>query len=63
MGLGALAHSLDNFVQILNEGRISYVGAATAYFSESILVFTSNLGIVVYDSVGEAGERRAGHAV
>ncbi len=38
---------LDKFLQILEDGRLTDGRGDTAYFSETILVFTSNLGIYV----------------
>src|SRR5207248_360016 len=35
---------LDKFLQILEDGRLTDGRGNTAFFSESILVFTSNLG-------------------
>jgi hypothetical protein len=43
---------LDKFLQILEDGRLTDGRGDTAYFSESILVFTSNLGIYVEDAQG-----------
>jgi energy-coupling factor transporter ATP-binding protein EcfA2 len=43
---------LDKFLQILEDGRLTDGRGQTAYFSESILVFTSNLGITVEDETG-----------
>ncbi len=43
---------LDKFLQILDDGRLTDGRGETAYFSESILVFTSNLGIFVEDEHG-----------
>ena len=43
---------LDKFLQILEDGRLTDGRGETAYFSESILVFTSNLGITVEDEHG-----------
>lgn len=37
---------LDKFLQILDDGRMTDGQGNTVYFSESIIVFTSNLGIV-----------------
>lgn len=37
---------LDKFLQILEDGRLTDGRGDTVYFSESIIVFTSNLGIV-----------------
>ena len=43
---------LDKFLQILEDGRLTDGRGDTAYFSEAILVFTSNLGIYVEDEHG-----------
>lgn len=45
------AHSavLDKFLQILEDGRLTDGQGVTTYFSECVLVFTSNLGIVETD--------------
>ena len=43
---------LDKFLQILEDGRLTDGRGETAYFSEAILVFTSNLGIYVEDAQG-----------
>jgi hypothetical protein len=43
---------LDKFLQILEDGRLTDGRGDTAYFSEAILVFTSNLGIFVEDAQG-----------
>ena len=45
---------LDKFLQILEDGRLTDSHGETVYFSESIIIFTSNLGIYK-DSV--SGER------
>jgi len=42
---------LDKFLQILEDGRLTDGRGQTAYFSESILVFTSNAGITKVDPV------------
>ncbi|MFI5907640.1 AAA family ATPase [Dactylosporangium sp. NPDC051541] len=36
---------LDKFLQILDDGRLTDASGSTVYFSETVLVFTSNLGI------------------
>ena len=46
---------LDKFLQILEDGRLTDGRGDTVYFSEAILIFTSNLGIYVRD---ETSERR-----
>jgi hypothetical protein len=43
---------LDKFLQILEDGRLTDGRGTTAHFSESILVFTSNLGMAVDDGAG-----------
>src|SRR5262245_28744850 len=43
---------LDKFLQILEDGRLTDGRGDTAYFSEAVLVFTSNLGIYVEDAEG-----------
>jgi ATP-dependent Clp protease ATP-binding subunit ClpA len=40
---------LDKFLQILEDGRLTDGRGNTAFFSEAILVFTSNLGMYVDD--------------
>lgn len=37
---------LDLFLQIIDEGRLTDARGATAYFSEAVIIFTSNIGIV-----------------
>ena len=44
---------LDKFLQILEDGRLTDGRGDTAYFSETILVFTSNLGIYIDDGTGQ----------
>ncbi|MCU7730050.1 AAA family ATPase [Actinoplanes sp. KI2] len=36
---------LDKFLQILDDGRLTDASGSTVYFSETVLVFTSNLGV------------------
>ncbi|GAA4758279.1 AAA family ATPase [Gordonia alkaliphila] len=36
---------LDKFLQILEDGRLTDGNGSTVYFSESLIVFTSNLGV------------------
>jgi ATP-dependent Clp protease ATP-binding subunit ClpB len=38
---------LDKFLQILDDGRLTDGRGATVHFTESIIVFTTNLGVVV----------------
>lgn len=40
---------LDKFLQILEDGRLTDGRGATVYFTECVIVFTSNLGIWVED--------------
>ena len=46
---------LDKFLQILEDGRITDSAGETMYFSEALIIFTSNLGIVGQNP--ETGER------
>lgn len=43
---------LDKFLQILEDGRMTDGSGETVYFSESIIIFTSNLGIYSTDEIG-----------
>ncbi|MFI9814020.1 AAA family ATPase [Saccharothrix variisporea] len=47
---------LDKFLQILEDGRLTDGQGVTTYFSECVLIFTSNLGIIVTDP--DTGARR-----
>ncbi len=47
---------LDKFLQILEDGRMTDGQGNTVYFSETIIIFTSNLGIY---TVNEVGQREA----
>lgn len=44
---------LDKFLQILEDGRMTDGSGETVYFSESIIIFTSNLGIFRRNSNGD----------
>ncbi|MFI6348418.1 AAA family ATPase [Streptomyces sp. NPDC050560] len=46
---------LDKFLQVLEDGRLTDGQGITAYFSECVLIFTSNLGVQRTDP--ETGER------
>jgi ATP-dependent Clp protease ATP-binding subunit ClpA len=48
----AHARILDKFLQILEDGRLTDGRGGTVHFSESILIFTSNLGMYVADADG-----------
>jgi ATP-dependent Clp protease ATP-binding subunit ClpB len=43
---------LDKFIQILEDGRLTDGRGDTVYFSEAIIIFTSNLGIYVEGADG-----------
>ena len=43
---------LDKFLQILEDGRMTDGQGNTAYFSDCIIIFTSNLGIYTKDAYG-----------
>lgn len=43
---------LDKFLQILEDGRMTDGSGETVYFSECIIIFTSNLGIYKKDEMG-----------
>ena len=40
---------LDMFLQILDEGRLTDSRGSTAYFSEALIIFTSNIGMIGKD--------------
>lgn len=44
---------LDKFLQILEDGRMTDGQGQTVYFSECIIIFTSNLGIFTRNAMGE----------
>lgn len=44
---------LDKFLQILEDGRMTDGQGNTVYFSECIIIFTSNLGIYETNRIGE----------
>lgn len=43
---------LDKFLQILEDGRMTDGQGNTVYFSESVIIFTSNLGIYTRNATG-----------
>lgn len=47
---------LDKFLQILEDGRMTDGHGETVYFSECIIIFTSNLGIYIKDEYGKRQE-------
>lgn len=53
---------LDKFLQILSDGRLTDGTGATVHFSETIIVFTSNLGVARAEQLVET-QRVAGREV
>lgn len=47
---------LDMFLQILDDGRLTSGRGETVYFSESLIIFTSNLG--VYEQMPDGTKRQ-----
>jgi hypothetical protein len=47
----------DKFLQLLDDGRLTSGQGETVYFSECIIIFTSNLGTVTGGSGGEGDQR------
>ncbi len=47
---------MDKFLQILEDGRMTDGQGNTAYFSDCIIIFTSNLGIYTKDEFGNRKE-------
>jgi len=47
---------LDIFLQILDDGRLTSGRGETVYFSETLIIFTSNLGI--FETTPEGGRRQ-----
>lgn len=43
----------DKFLQILEDGRLTDGQGHTVYFSETVIIFTSNLGMYVKDTLGQ----------
>ncbi len=50
---------LDKFLQILEDGRLTDGSGDTAYFSETVIIFTSNLGTAQLDDHGKAAGAEA----
>lgn len=46
----------DKFLQILGDGRLTDGKGETVYFSQSIIVFTSNLGITATENLTDEGK-------
>jgi hypothetical protein len=44
---------LDKFLQILEDGRLTDGRGDTVFFSEAVIIFTSNLGVYVEDETGQ----------
>lgn len=50
---------LDKFLQILEDGRLTDGKGETVYFSETIIIFTSNIGAAEVDhTMGKSGVRK-----
>lgn len=49
---------MDKFLQILGEGRLTDGQGKTVYFNESIIIFTSNLGVYMPDPSDFTGKRK-----
>ncbi|MEU6277909.1 AAA family ATPase [Streptomyces populi] len=47
---------MDKFLQILDDGRLTDGRGATVYFTETLLVFTTNLGVITVDEDGKPTE-------
>ncbi|MEO1722786.1 MAG: AAA family ATPase, partial [Pseudomonadota bacterium] len=47
---------LDAFLQILDDGRLSDTRGETGYFSEALIIFTSNVGMQGADKSSNAGQ-------
>ena len=47
---------LDMFLQILDDGRVTDSRGETGYFSESLIIFTSNVGMVGTDRASNSGQ-------
>lgn len=50
---------LDKFLQSLEDGRLTDSAGETMYFSEALIIFTSNLGIVGQDRPPGSAIRRS----
>ena len=49
---------MDKFLQILGEGRLTDGQGKTVYFNESIIIFTSNLGVYKPDPTDITGKKK-----
>lgn len=49
---------MDKFLQILGEGRLTDGQGKTVYFNESIIIFTSNLGVYKTDPTDFTGKKK-----
>ncbi|MGO2747753.1 AAA family ATPase [Microbacterium sp.] len=52
---------LDKFLQILDDGRLTDGSGNTVFFSESVIIFTSNLGAARAITGADAGDSAAAH--
>lgn len=50
---------MDIFLQILDDGRLTDSRGQTVFFTEAVIIFTSNIGAREYDSRGEPTDERA----
>lgn len=50
---------LDKFLQILSDGRLTDGSGGTVHFSETLIVFTSNLGMLGVEVQGETAAERS----
>ncbi|MFY1655065.1 AAA family ATPase [Solwaraspora sp. WMMB762] len=53
---------LDKFLQILDDGRLTDASGSTVYFSDTVLVFTSNLGVSEQEYALHAAAEAGGRA-
>ncbi|MEM9781860.1 MAG: AAA family ATPase [Pseudomonadota bacterium] len=47
---------MDAFLQILDDGRLSDTRGETGFFSEALIIFTSNIGMVGGDKTANSGQ-------
>ena len=48
---------LDKFLQLLDDGRLTDGRGETVFFTEAVVVFTSNLGVYSESEEPDGGER------
>ncbi len=54
---------MDIFLQILDEGRLTDSRGQTVFFTENVIIFTSNIGCRTIDSLGRSVEDREKRAI